>query len=70
LGATSFAYVWSTCDSAGRNCVAITAAQASSYLVAVGDLGRTLVVTVIASNSAGSTSATSLSTAVIRSPGK
>jgi hypothetical protein len=69
-GATSFAYRWSRCDSAGRNCVAITGATTEQYLVTAADEGHTLVVTVIASNSWGTTFATSLPSAVIKSIGK
>jgi hypothetical protein len=70
FGANSFAYAWSRCDTSGRNCVAITGADESTYLVVSADEGRTLVVTVIASNASGSAFAASIPTAVVKSTGK
>ena len=57
--APSFAYQWSRCDSAGANCVPISGATASTYTAVTADAGSTLEVTVTATNSAGSASATS-----------
>jgi subtilisin family serine protease len=60
---SSFAYAWSRCSSAG--CSAISGAAGATYQVVSGDVGDTLEVTVTASNSTGSTSATSQPTAVV-----
>ena len=62
---TSFAYAWSRCDSNKANCVRITDATTSSYLVTSSDVGSRLIATVIASNSAGSAFANSLATAIV-----
>jgi hypothetical protein len=63
---TSFAYQWEDCDSAGAGCASIGQATASSYVLAAGDLGRTVRVLVTASNGAGSGSATSAQTATVQ----
>jgi hypothetical protein len=63
---TSFSYVWSRCDMNGLNCIRITGATSSSYLIAAPDQGRTLIATVIASNAAGSTFANSTPTSIIQ----
>jgi hypothetical protein len=63
--APSFSYLWLRCDGSGANCLPISGATASSYTTVPGDVGSTLVVTVTASNSAGSPSATSAPTAVV-----
>jgi hypothetical protein len=65
---TGYAYVWSRCDQTGSSCAAIGGSTASTYKLAQVDAGATLRVTVTATNSAGSTSATSVPTAVIQSP--
>jgi hypothetical protein len=70
VGATSFAYAWSRCDTTGRSCAAIAGASAPTYLVVSGDEGWTLIVTVIATNASGSAFATSAPTAVVKSTGK
>jgi WD40 repeat protein len=63
---TSFAYQWKHCDSRGLSCVAISQATAHSYTLAQSDVGKTLRVAVVASNSAGhSAPATSARTAVV-----
>jgi chitodextrinase len=59
---TSYAYQWLRCDSAGAACSPIPGATASSYTVASADVSRTLRATVTATNSGGSTSATSVQT--------
>jgi YVTN family beta-propeller protein len=63
---TSFAYTWKRCDSRGGSCRAIPGATAASYTPGPSDVGRTLRVSVVASNSAGhSAPATSAHTAVV-----
>lgn len=62
---TSFRYAWSRCDTAGASCITIAGATGKSHRVTNSDVGHTLVSTVTASNSAGSTSATSAPTAVV-----
>jgi acid phosphatase type 7 len=60
---TSYAYQWLQCDSSGANCVAISGATGSTYVLVRADLGKTIRVTVIASNDAGSSApATSVQT--------
>ncbi|MGI8480213.1 MAG: hypothetical protein ACR2M2_10250, partial [Gaiellaceae bacterium] len=63
---TSFRYMWSRCDSSGHNCTAIAGATASTYDVISADQGRTLIATVVASNSAGSAFANSAPTSIIK----
>ena len=65
----SFTYQWRRCDTSGSGCVAITGATASRYLLTSADAGRTVRVTVTATNSVGSSSATSAATSVIRQRG-
>jgi subtilisin family serine protease len=65
---TSYTYQWQRCDSTGANCSTITGAGSSSYTAQAADLGDTLEATVTASNSAGSTNATSAPTPVVVSP--
>jgi subtilisin family serine protease len=61
----SYAYQWDRCDNTGNNCSQISGATASSYTPAGSDVSNTLRVTVTATNSYGSASATSAATAVI-----
>jgi hypothetical protein len=63
---TSFAYRWSRCDANGANCSPITNATNSTYILVAADKGQRLVVTVIASNAAGSAFANSLPTPVVK----
>ncbi len=65
-GPTSFSYAWERCNSAGTSCNPISGATASSYTVAAGDVGSTLVVAVTAVNAGGSSApASSAPTAVV-----
>jgi thermitase len=64
---TGYAYQWRRCDSAGANCAALDGATAQSYTVGSTDVGSTLRVAIMASNSAGSTTATSVATPVVQS---
>ena len=63
----SFAYQWQQCDSSGAGCNAISGATSKSYLVASGDVDKSLRVQVTATNSDGSTNATSAPTNVVSS---
>jgi hypothetical protein len=62
---TGYAYQWEQCDASGANCAAIAGATADSYVPSSTDVGRTLAVTVTASNATGGKSATSGQTAVV-----
>ena len=63
---TSYAYQWEDCDGQGTDCVAITGATDSSYVLRSSDVGHTLVVLVTARNQHSSSSpAASAPTAVI-----
>jgi hypothetical protein len=59
---TGYAYQWSRCDSTGGSCASISGATAAAYTLVSADVGKTLRVTVTASNAAGSGSATSTQT--------
>jgi len=61
----SFAFAWQRCDAGGGACSAIGEATSQSYVVTGGDVGSTLRVLVTATNGEGSTSAPSLTTAVV-----
>jgi len=63
----SYKYAWQRCNARGARCKAIRGAMGSSYLLGNGDVGRTLRVSVFASNAAGrSKPAISAHTAVVR----
>jgi hypothetical protein len=62
---TSFAYQWRDCDGSGGSCVDITGATSSSYVLAAGDVGSTVLVAVTASNAGGSSSVSSAPTDVV-----
>lgn len=63
---TGFTYQWSRCDQTGSSCAAIGGATRSTYALQNVDAGATLRVAVTATNSAGSTSASSVPTAVVQ----
>ena len=50
----TFSYQWRRCDAAGAACVDISGATASSYTIGSNDVGRTLRVSVTATNFVGS----------------
>lgn len=60
-----YAYQWQDCDSAGAHCAPISGATATTYAPGSADVGNTLRVTVTASNVAGTSTASSGSTAVV-----
>jgi WD40 repeat protein len=63
---TSYAYKWRRCDLTGGDCVGITGAVRSTYLLASADTGTTLRVRVTAYNAAGQSSTVSAPTAVVK----
>jgi hypothetical protein len=65
---TGYAFAWSRCDHTGSSCAAIAGATAETFTLGQVDAGTTLRVAVTAANTAGSTTATSVPTAVIQSP--
>lgn len=65
----TFAYQWQACDSAGNNCAAITGATTQTHAVQTSEVGKTIRVTVTATNSSGSTAATSAQTAAVNTGG-
>ena len=62
----SYTYQWRRCDTSGGACVDIPGANASKYPLVAADAGRRMRVIVTATNSVGSSSATSAPSAVIR----
>jgi hypothetical protein len=67
---TSFSYVWSSCDARGGSCSSISGATGNTYAIAASDTGRTIRVTVTASNGGGSATAVSAPTAVVKGSGR
>ena len=61
----SWEYQWQLCDESGGSCTDISGATDYQYVIQAGDAGGTLRVVVTVANDGGSTSATSLPTAVI-----
>ena len=61
----SYAYRWARCNSSGASCNDIGSATSGTYTLAQADVGKTLRVTVTATNSAGSSEATSAATGVV-----
>ncbi|MES1247841.1 MAG: hypothetical protein ABUS54_09245 [Actinomycetota bacterium] len=66
---TSFTYSWLRCDSAGANCATIAGANSKQYTETTADVGHRLRSEVSATNSSGSTSATSNPTSVVAAVG-
>lgn len=64
----TYAIRWTSCDSQGAACVDIAGATASTYQVTVADVGRRLRSSVYATNSVGTTQASSDPTAVVTQP--
>jgi len=63
----SFSYQWQQCDASGASCNPISGATSKTYHVASGDVDHALKVAVTATNTDGSSSATSAATDVISS---
>jgi hypothetical protein len=61
----TFGFQWQRCNTAGSNCANIAAATAPTYPLTAADVGATIVVVVTATNSGGSTPASSAPTAVV-----
>jgi hypothetical protein len=64
---TSYSYSWKDCDASGANCAAIAGATSSSYTLSSNDVGQTVRSVVTATNTAGSTSASSAQTTAVGS---
>ncbi len=65
-GVTSFGYQWQRCSAGGTGCADVPGATGKTYGVRSADAGNVLQVVVTATNSSGTTSATSPTTAVVR----
>jgi hypothetical protein len=65
----AYAYQWQRCNAQGASCAAIGGATAQTYTVQSADNGSTLRVTVTATNTTGSSSATSNQTAAVGEAG-
>lgn len=65
----TFGYVWQLCDATGAACTPITGATGSTYVLTSAAVGKTLRLQVNAANANGTSSATSVPTAVIGSAG-
>jgi hypothetical protein len=63
---SDYNYFWLRCDNTGGSCAAIGGANGTSYKLTSADVGNTLRFRVEASNSAGSTTAASVPTAVVK----
>jgi hypothetical protein len=63
----TYAYEWQRCNATGASCAAIAGATAKTYVVTKPDVGTTLRVKATATDSTGSTSATSVPSAVVAS---
>ncbi len=67
---TKYDYDWLRCDKNGGSCAAISGADGTQYTLTSADEGHTLRFRVTASNSDGSTTATSAPTALVVAAGK
>jgi hypothetical protein len=65
---SGYAYGWEDCDSYGNNCAPIGGATSSSYTLTSADVGHTIRSVVTASNTVGSTAASSASTPAVTVP--
>jgi len=66
---TSYSYQWQQCDSSGGACASIAGATSQTYTLTAGDVGHTIRVQEVATNSTGSSSpATSVPTGVVNAP--
>jgi len=64
----TFSYHWRRCGRSGSNCATIARATAQTYVLVSADRGHTMHVRVTATNSAGSGSAVSRPSAIVRLP--
>ena len=62
----TYTYQWQDCNGTGGSCTNIPGATSSSYTLASGDVGHTIVAVVTATNSQGQASAGSTATAVVQ----
>jgi len=62
-----YAFYWARCDAGGGACSPISGARGVTFLLSATDVGKTLRVTVIATNKNGSTVATSAPSGVVAS---
>lgn len=63
----TYTYQWLRCDQTGGSCTAISGATKSSYTLTSADVGHSMRARVTATNDNGSTSATTVPTAIIAS---
>jgi subtilisin family serine protease len=66
---TTYSYQWRRCDFNGTGCLTIQGASSSSYTVQASDAGLTLCTSVTATNTAGSSTVTSVTIAIPASGG-
>jgi len=66
---TSYSYQWQRCDSSGGTCKPIASATGTRYTVTSADVGQRLKVGVTATNAAGSGTATSRPTDLVKATG-
>ena len=64
----TYAYQWQQCDSSGTGCASISGATSATYVPVAGDVGKTLVIRVTATNTDGSAQAFSAATAQVAPP--
>jgi subtilisin family serine protease len=62
----AYAFAWQRCDATGAGCVATAGASGASYVLTSSDVGSTLRVVVTATDSGGSTAATSFPSGVVQ----
>src|SRR5438477_422927 len=65
---TSYAHQWQRCNASGSACSSLTGATAKTYTLTSLDVGSTMRVVVKATNSSGTGTANSASTAVVQPP--
>ena len=65
---TTYAYAWEDCDTSGNNCTTINGATTSTYTLTSSDVGNTIRSIVTATNTGGSTPATSNPSSTVTSP--
>jgi hypothetical protein len=66
---TSFSYAWLRCGTEGANCTAIAGAVSRRYTLTTGDVGHRIRVQVTATNTSGSSTATSSATGIVAAVG-